>query len=180
MWCGIELWRIVPGTDDKIEVSNLGRVRSNLRDGRILKTQKDAKGYERCRVTIRGRKITLKLHRAVAAAFIENPQGLPQVNHKDGNKSNNTAANLEWISGLENARHAVRSGLWENVLAASRAENERRKRAVRATNISTGESVLFSSVSEAERAIGTRHICACIKGERRQACGFTFCYAEGR
>ena len=54
------------------------------------------------------------LHRVVAEAFIPNPTGLPQVNHKDGNKSNNHYLNLEWISSSKNIKHAHEQGLTKN------------------------------------------------------------------
>lgn len=52
------------------------------------------------------------VHRLVAMKFIPNPNNLPEVNHKDGNKLNNNASNLEWISRLDNMRHAWASGLF--------------------------------------------------------------------
>lgn len=54
---------------------------------------------------------TLRIHRLVALAFIPNPDNLPEVNHKDGNKKNNCVTNLEWVSGLENLQHAWNTGL---------------------------------------------------------------------
>ena len=51
------------------------------------------------------------VHRVVALTWIENPNSLPQVNHKDGNKKNNSADNLEWVTSKENVRHAFDSGL---------------------------------------------------------------------
>jgi hypothetical protein len=54
------------------------------------------------------------LHRLVAEHFNPNPDNLPQVNHKDGNRYNNTASNLEWCSAKDNVKHAYSSGLKTN------------------------------------------------------------------
>lgn len=175
----MEQWKVVPGTDGAIEVSNEGRIKSNLRDGRILKATSDQKGYLRLRVTINRQKHSYKVHRLVAQAFVDNPQGRPQVNHKDGNKQNNRAENLEWVTNKDNAHHAIRNGLWDSVIAGTLRENESRKKPIIATDIVTGESKEYSSISDAEREIGSRHISDVLKGKRRQAKGFTFAYKEG-
>ena len=54
---------------------------------------------------------TLRIHRLVAMAFIPNLDNLPEVNHKDGNKLNNCVTNLEWVTGLQNIKHAWKTGL---------------------------------------------------------------------
>ena len=175
----MENWKVVEGTNEALEVSDLGRVRSNLRDGRILKTQKDKKGYHRLRMTINRRRYSFKVHRLVAQAFVPNPNNNPQVNHKDGNKSNNSASNLEWVSNKENVHHAIENGLWEEVFKASQKTNQARMKVVVATNINSLEQFEFRSVADAERAIGTRHVVDVIKGKRMQAKGYTFAYKEG-
>lgn len=58
---------------------------------------------------------TYKLHRLVAQAFLDNPDNLPQVNHKDGNKLNNNVDNLEFCTASQNTQHAWDNGLKENV-----------------------------------------------------------------
>jgi hypothetical protein len=76
-----------------------------------LKYGADNKGYFRTNLAKDGVNKTVKVHRVVAEAFIPNPDNLPQVNHKDGNKQNNCVENLEWCSASENQKHAFRLGL---------------------------------------------------------------------
>lgn len=109
-----EIWKQVVGEEGLYEVSSLGRVRSLDRQftksnnalcivkGRILK-QHTRGGYFLVR-TSRG---TQSTHRLVASAFLPNPDGYTEVNHKDCNKENNTVDNLEWVSPKQNMRHAV-------------------------------------------------------------------------
>jgi hypothetical protein len=101
---GIEQFR------DKYEVSTLGRVR-NLKRGSFLKPDIDNDGYVRIvlyDVNSARRRYTTKVHRIVALTFLENPEKLPIVNHKDGNKTNNSVNNLEWFSYSENNLHRHR------------------------------------------------------------------------
>lgn len=79
-----------------------------------LKQQHDSKNYKT--ITLRtdfdGRQ-TFKVHRLVAAAYVPNPDPdiFNQVNHKNGNKHDNNAMNLEWCTNLQNMRHAIANGL---------------------------------------------------------------------
>ena len=79
----------------------------NNKSKRVLKAQKNGKGY--LRVSISGR--LEFVHRLVAQKYIPNPENKPQVNHKDGNKLNNHYANLEWVTNYENRQHACEMGL---------------------------------------------------------------------
>lgn len=173
----MEEWKAIDGTNGVYAVSSVGKV-MNTKTGRVLKAQTDQKGYLRVRITVERQGITLKIHREVAKAFIPNPDNLPQVNHINGDKTDNRVENLEWISNLENARHAIANNLWENVFLAGQRANENRKTPIIATCIDTGEEKYFESMSDAEREIGTKHINSVMKGERSQAKGHTFRYAN--
>ena len=172
----METWRPIEGTKGLIEVSNLGNVKSWLRGKeKRLKPQCDSKGYQRITITVDRCKMTLKVHREVAKAFLANPNNLPQVNHIDGNKSNNSVSNLEWVSNRDNALHAINNGLWDNVLLGTKRENERRKTPVVATNINDSTDVIrFGSVAEAERYFNSRHISDVLNGKRTMCKGYSF------
>jgi hypothetical protein len=75
---------------------------------RVLKpSTNNSKGYKRLGINFERGLITTSVHRLVAEAFVENPESKPQVNHIDGDKLNNNAYNLEWVTNEENAEHAV-------------------------------------------------------------------------
>lgn len=78
---------------------------------RFVLPANDKKGYKRVGLMISGRLCTFKVHRLVAGAYLPNPDKKPQVNHIDGNKSNNSVENLQWVTGSENMKHAIRTGL---------------------------------------------------------------------
>lgn len=91
--------------------------------GHKLKPQPNSKGY--LRVSI-GKKLCF-VHRLVAEKYIPNPNNYEQVNHKDGNKQNNSVSNLEWVSNDENRHHAIINGLHrsgEKVLSAKLTWND--------------------------------------------------------
>lgn len=171
----MEIWRIVKNTNNKIFVSNKGRIKSVLRDERILKPQINSKGYERIRITIDRVKKSFKVHRLVAEAFIPNPDNLPQVNHIDGNKRNNVVENLEWVTNKANAHHAIKNGLWKSVYIGAARENESRKKPIIGI-APCGLRKEFNSVAEAERFMNSRHISDVLNGKRKHVKHWTFMY----
>lgn len=170
----MEKWADVEGTKGMIQVSSEGRVRSLLRGTPyILKTQPDTKGYRRLSVTIERKKLSFKLHRLVAQAFIPNTCNLPQVNHIDGNKDNNSVSNLEWISNYDNAQHAIKNGLWDMCENIQKFNVAKRKPIIAYKN---AEEMRFVSISDAERYFNSRHITDVLKGKRQTVKGWSFEY----
>lgn len=107
-----EIFKEVKGYEGYYEVSNLGRVRSTSYKGtRILKPFKTKNGYLNVVFCIKQVRIHKFLHRLVAEAFLANPQNLEQVNHKNGNKEDNSVENLEWCTQEYNNFHAYNTNL---------------------------------------------------------------------
>jgi hypothetical protein len=104
-----EIWRTVPGYDGKYEVSNHGNVRNQK--GALLKPFPIHQGYLVVDLCHMGKKKHIRLNRLVAETFIPNPDNKPEVNHKNGNKMDNSSENLEWSTKSENMIHAYKYGL---------------------------------------------------------------------
>ena len=100
----MENWKIIEGTNNHYEISNLGNIRC---DGELVPTEVEQTGYVKVRVSLIFGTRWFSLHRIVAAYFCENPDNKGQVNHIDGNKENNAASNLEWVTNIENQRHRI-------------------------------------------------------------------------
>lgn len=115
--------RAIPGFEGLYSVTADGRVWSHekrrvmptggvrIYAARWLKGAHDGRGYVMARLCRDGKVIALKVHRLVAFAWIPNPLQLPSVNHRDGDKSNNAADNLEWCTTSTNTKHAWDTGL---------------------------------------------------------------------
>lgn len=105
-------WRPVLGWEACYEVSDSGLVR-DIRTGKERKGSANNLGYFTIWLTRGGGvKTNYRVHRLVAIAFVANPDGLREVNHKDLVKANNAASNLEWISRTDNMRHAAQFGAY--------------------------------------------------------------------
>jgi hypothetical protein len=86
-------------------VSSDGQVR-HINSKQVRACRLDKYGYKRFNITIDGKSKTLMIHKMVAECFVPNPYSRPTVNHKDGDKFNNKAANLEWLTAEDNVKDA--------------------------------------------------------------------------
>lgn len=118
-----EIFKDIKDYEGLYQISNLGRVKALAKfcktkgDGiryspeKIMKTGNDIHGYQLIGMSKNTKRLTFKVHRLVAQAFIPNSENKPFINHKNGIKNDNNFKNLEWCTDQENMDHAVRTGL---------------------------------------------------------------------
>lgn len=182
-----EVWKPVKGYEDRYEVSNLGRVRSKdmvlpcvangvettrVRHGVIRKPHKGHTGYDYVMLRDKEHTRNYRMHRLVAEAFVPNPDYLPEVNHKDEDKSNNRADNLEWCTSSYNHRYGS---------TIERAADKIR-RPVFQLSMNGDLICTYKSVTEAAEKVGTstNRISGCCQGKRgyKTAGGYRWRYAD--
>lgn len=174
----VELWKTFPGSAG-IEISSFGNVRSldgvkcsegyeHYISGNHYTNSRISSGYRGVCIPIDGKYVTKKVHRLVAQTFIPNPNNMPQVNHKDGDKSNNNVSNLEWCTNSYNDKY-------KKVFGKSL------ERPVYAINLSTLEVSWFPSQIEAGRSLGVNvgHVNSVVKGKMKKLSGYWFVEDNG-
>ena len=129
-----------------------------------VKYKIDKYGYQIVALSNENGKKHIGVHRVVAITFLDNPMDLPEVNHKDGDKTNNKVENLEWCTAKENDAHARNSGL------------KNQEKPIIAKNIETNETLTFKSVTEAGAFLGINKgtISKVLNGKRNQTHGYKF------
>ena len=161
----MEVW--IPTKDiDGYEISSDGRVR-NSKTGRILKTNANSRGYRQVCLRDNKTQVTRSIHRLVADAFYDGEHEGLDVNHIDGNKSNNHISNLEFCSRKENIKHAFQTGL------------KHPSRMIQVRVVETGS--VYESIRECARATGCNQsmICQYLAGKLRSVNGYHFERLDG-
>ena len=186
-------------------VSNMGRVR-NDRKNTLMGNSYDSKGYYRVALSKNNKRHARRVHRLVAMAFIPNPQNKEQVNHLDGNKTNNVVSNLEWCTNQENQDH-----YWEYLDNGNRSKKiskrvkeaykknpnlsvqkriafqKNKAKIIEGTKLKLSKKIIrvedgkiYNSISDAstELNISDGNIIAVCKGKRRAAGGYHWKYYE--
>lgn len=144
-------WKRIEGFDS-YQISTEGEIKN--KNGELLKPFIVGKGYLQVHLFQSGVRTKLYIHRLVAEAFVENAFGCKEVNHKDGNKKNNSASNLEWVTRAKNLQHSCYA-LGNHVKAVKCIE--------------TG--VVYPSIHEAARQTGASRngISMCCTGKQQKA-----------
>lgn len=176
-----EEWRDIEGYEGLYQVSSLGRVRSlkrfNVNTGeyenrlRILKSTFNKRGYKMVTLINRTVRKSKTVHRLVAQAFIPNPNNLPQVNHKDENKENNSVGNLEWCDNAYNHGYGTR---------IERCAAKLKKKVIQ-YSLDGGFMAEYDGVRDAVKANGFKansSISECCTGKRKTAYGYIWRYKE--
>lgn len=168
----IEIWKPVVGYEGFYEVSNFGRVRSIdryvshsrnpnykvLKKGKLLSEKDNGHGYKAVHLTVNNITKDKYVHRLVAQAFLQNPNDLPEVNHKDENPANNCLDNLEWCTSQYN-------DLYGN-------HTKTNSKPVVMYDLQMNFIDEFKSASEAERITGVKGVGAVCIGKRMTAGGY--------
>lgn len=160
----------IAGYEGLYKISEHGDVISAKRRGNAGRTSVlvgglDKVGYKLVTLSKNGKGKTYRIHKLVAEAFVSNPHGYTEINHKDENKLNNNADNLEWCTRAYNVAYGART--------------EKTQRAVIQFSLDRKYIATHKGVAEASRAIGARTcggISNCCKGKCRTAYGYIWRY----
>lgn len=169
-----------------IEANQFGEIRTRDRiakgkdgkkyhiKGRVLKQQLDRYGYLTVHIRENGNSFYRKVHRIVATSHLPNPNNLPEVNHKDNDRTNNRLDNLEWCTTQYNTVYREKYGK-----SAKEATRVLRKPVI-AVNLETSEVFWFESQIKAGRQLGIddSNVNAVVKGRYSKTHGYWFCYAD--
>lgn len=148
-----EQWRPIKGYEGLYAVSNLGRVKSLSYKctgvEKIMKPMKNGGGYLQVGLYKDGKRKILSVHRLVATAFIPNPLELPEINHRNEDKTNNVVSNIEWCD----RRYNLNFGTYNERMAASMTNHPALSKPVEASRFSDFREIClrFASTMEAGR-----------------------------
>lgn len=181
----MEEWRDIKGYEGEYQVSNLGNVRSltkkvktkngfyATKTGKILAKTQKKKGYLCVSLSSKGKSSCIEIQRLVAIAFIPNPNNYPCVNHKDENKENNSAENLEWCTYKYNNEY----GECRKKAASSRTNGKTSKKVFQ-YDLDMNLIAEYPSLAELKRVFGydASKISLCARGKRKSAYGYLWKY----
>ena len=192
-----EIWKDIEGYEGYYQVSNLGRVKSLKRkvwNGKTLANKKESimavsknkNNYLKVCLFKNNKSNTFYIHRLVAKAFIPNLNNLPQVNHKDEDKANNNAKNLEWCTQKYNSNYGtaterrIKNTNFKEIgrkMDKTHITNLGKKRTRPVINITTNISYRSAAEAAMKLDLQATKITACCKGKRKSTGGYKWRYS---
>lgn len=182
----LEEWRDIKDYPN-YQVSNFGNVKSkerytkqrngtNLRKERILKSQKDKKGYHYVRLYNNEGWKYFKIHYLVAKTFIPNANNKPTVDHINRNKDDNNMFNLRWADYIEQANNKDKTKIIENMKILGKKPHKNRAKKVKQYDLNNNFIKEFISSREASKLlnISETSISNCIRGDSKSAGGYVW------
>lgn len=163
---------------DRYIKTDIRHVKTRLIKGKTLYQNTKRSGYKTVDLCKNGKVKTTLVHRVVAEAFIPNPDGLRFVNHKDSNRANNAADNLEWVTSSENRKHGIEQG-FVRFKAKPILCKETGMIFERARFAAEWVKTNYPDRSKGTLRITTQNIITACKGRTPRAYGFTWVYHEG-
>lgn len=171
-----EIWKPVNGYDGRYWISSFGRVWSNITK-KILSAHINSNGYENVQLfKLHGGSQVVRVHRLVAEAFIQNPDNLPEVNHKDENSLNNHASNLEWCTHQYNVAYGTNRMRARGKLIGRCGGKKTAQYSMFGNLIATYPSSRYAGM---QTKIADSAISACARGKRKQAGKFMWKFYSG-
>ena len=172
-----EIWKDISGYDGLYQISNLGNIKS-LYNNNIyyMKHHKNNRGY----LMVRLNDGLKQIHRLVAKEFLENKDNKPQINHIDGNKSNNVVSNLEWCTNSENIKHSWDTGLRSLQNSYHRGKYNVLSKCVIQYDTNGCKVKEWECINDVQRTLGIdhRHISRVCRGKRKTTGGYIWRYKE--
>ena len=166
----MEVWKDIPGYEGDYQISSSGMVKSTKQGKeKLIALSPMHRGYLQAHLSKDGKTAMLRVHRLVAKVFIPNPECKPEVNHINGDKTDNRVENLEWCTPSENVRHSYESGT-----------HGTKAKPVLQYNLQGCFVREWESATEAERQTNIKHnnIAKVCKGKMKQTGGYIWRYKE--
>ena len=185
-----EEWKDIKGYEGLYQVSSEGRYKSCDRfilrknrwgkinkvfyPGQVMKKYINNKGYYTARLSKNNKSSTKLIHRLVAEAFIGNPNNLPEINHKDENKENNRADNLEWCTRQYNNNYGIQSK------EGRRTSYKHRMKAVAQYTLDNKLIATYDGLRIAKEQTGINNlgIARCCEGKQKTSGGYIWKYTD--
>lgn len=167
----MEIWKDIKDYEGLYQVSNTGLVKSLPRlttKGRILVQNEDKDGYFKVTLSKQGAHKQFSVHRLVAEHFLNNPNDLKIINHKDENKHNNIVDNLEWCTSSYNINYGG--------CISRRSSNRKRPILQYSEDMQFVQEFAGGVDAEIQTGISRKLISACLRGTHKTAGGFIWRY----